>query len=693
MKNNTRNIGEDSLLSQGQTPSRKQLQTLLLFLCTVLSLTGFGLAPVATAKTLSVDETMLMFVGEPLAVVTAASRHPESPASAPAIVNIVDQKQIAERGYQTLAELLADQPGFFMDPGPEGTVPYLRGIPDGLLILYDGVPMTMEVAKTLHPLDRELSLNGIKRVEIIRGPGSVLWGPDAFAGIINVVPLSGRDISGGKISGMVGNDNLRDGSGALGLAGKKWDFFVSLTDSKETYYDDDFQKQLLTTDSELLTVNDHVSPSHYLEATANAHLGDWLTLSGRFSDFKRRYTLHDRGSMSWPGERETPVSFIKTTISQAIGSGHLSLTGYYQKVRFEETDVDLGREQKNNIYHGELMWDQRLGKNGLLTLGASLRENRVTGALVSGGFLPDFLKPENDIFVPTIEQADYNTHLWSTYAQYRHYLGSLDFWLGVRLDDHSRYQQTFSYSLGANWMINDHWRLKAVGGTAYRSPYPGQIYGDDSNDPEQITTTSLQLAWSGEHGTRTALTMFYNHLVDHVQNDPYGGLSSPSRQNLAGAELETAIRLTPTLKLTANAGIHQQWGEEIDYRILKATFIRPDGTFVHIYESWDQPFDDGPSWMLQAGTLWQLHPKATFNLGLNWAGHRRHSYDKDTDSKTYHQSPLLNLSLKVSDIVWPATTLTLRVRNLLDCSYYQAGRYGSVDGWPLAISAEFGWRF
>ena len=667
--------------------------SLLLLLCAWLAVASTLLPGTAAAKTPAVDETMLMFVGEPLNVVTAASRHPESPAAAPAIVKIVDHREISERGYQTLAELLADQPGFFMDPEPEGTVPYLRGIPDGLLILYDGVPLTMEVAKTQHPLDRELSLSNIKRVEIIRGPGSVLWGADAFAGIINVVPLNGRDISGGTIAGRVGNDDLMGGYGAMGTAGKKWDLFVSLTDSQETYHDDEFQQYRAISDSDFTTVNDHLSSSHYLEATANAHVGDWLALSGRFSDFKRRYTLHDRGSMSWQGERETPVSFIKATVSQAIGSGHVSLNGYYQKVRFEETDVDLGREQKNSIYHGELMWDQRLGKNGLVTLGASLRENRVTGALVSGGFLPEFLKPENDIFIPTSEQADYNTHLWSTYAQYRHHLGKLDLWLGARLDDHSRYRQTFSYSLGANWMINDNWRLKAVGGTAYRSPYPGQIYGHESDDPEQITTTSLQLTWNGKHETHTALTLFYNHLADHVQNDPYGGLSSPSKQNLAGAELEAGIHLTPTLKFNASASVHQHWGEDIDYQILKATFIRPDGSLVHIYESWDQPFDDGPNWMLQIGTLWKPHPQAMLNSSLNWAGSRRHSYDKDTSSKTYHQPPLINLSLKVKDIFCPHTTLTLRVRNLFDQHYRQAGRYGSVEGWPFSVSTELGWQF
>jgi hypothetical protein len=45
------------------------------------------------------------------------------------------------------------------------------------------------------------------------------------------------------------------------------------------------------------------------------------------------------------------------------------------------------------------------------------------------------------------------------------------------------------------------------------------------------------------------------------------------------------------------------------------------------------------------------------------------------------------------DLLFPGSTLTLRARNLLDYHYHQAGRYGSVEGWPLSISAELNWQF
>jgi outer membrane receptor protein involved in Fe transport len=652
---------------------------------------------VAAALPAAANDTMLMFVGEPLAVVTAASRTPETPAAAPALVTVVTRRTIRDRGYETLAELLRDQAGFFMAPGPEGTVPFLRGIPDGILILYDGVPLTMEVDKTLHPLDRELSLNGVSRVEIIRGPGSVLWGPDAFAGIVNVVPLTGREFTGAAAAGQVGTDDLAYGHGAAGYAGDGWDMFVTASGGEERYHDDRLENRRSVTNPALSLPAETISPSHYRELAANARVGDWLKISARLSDFTRRYTLHDSGDFGWSGERETPVSFIQGAITRPVGSGHWTLSGYYQNVRYEITDVDLRREQENDIYQGEIMIDQRLGRTGLLTVGASLRENRVQGALISGGFLPDFLKPENEIFVPRLNQADYDTRLWSAYTQYRHRLGPVDCWFGLRFDDHDRYDAALSWSLGANWAASERLRLKVVGGTAYRSPYPAQLYDTAgmSADPEQITTASLQAAWNALDGSaETALTIYYNRLADHIADDPYGGLSAASKQHLAGLELESGLRPHPDLRLHAAGSIHRHWGDELDFSVRRGTYIRPDGTFEEIWEYWDQPFDDGPGWTLAVGATWEPDPRLTLHVDVTTAGYRRHRYTKDTVTETYHQPLLLDVSLRLRDFLpLPGAELTLRGRNILDRDYDQAGRYGAVEGPAAAVSAELGCRF
>ena len=142
------------------------------------------------------EDTMLMFVGEDLEVLAIASRRGESALQAPAIAQVITGKEIRERGYTTLSQALDNIPGFYMAQKEWGTLPFLRGISNSILFLHDTVPLGSDVSKSLHPLDNELSLYSVKRIETIRGPGSVLWGPDAFAGIVNVVPMSGKDLKG-----------------------------------------------------------------------------------------------------------------------------------------------------------------------------------------------------------------------------------------------------------------------------------------------------------------------------------------------------------------------------------------------------------------------------------------------------------------------------------------------------------------
>ena len=151
------------------------------------------------------DDTMLMFVGEDLEVLSIASRREESARQAPAVAGVVTRDMMGDRGMFTLSDVLAQTPGFYMAQKEWGTRPYLRGIPDSVLFLYDTVPLQSDMSKSVHPLDDELSLAPVKRVEIIRGPGSVLWGADAFAGIVNIVPMTGKDLNGVEIGAFYGD--------------------------------------------------------------------------------------------------------------------------------------------------------------------------------------------------------------------------------------------------------------------------------------------------------------------------------------------------------------------------------------------------------------------------------------------------------------------------------------------------------
>jgi iron complex outermembrane receptor protein len=146
-------------------------------------------------------------------VVTVASRSAENVRDAPSIVTLVTDKQIRERGYRKLSDLLQSIPGVYVSPAQEGrSVAWFRGVvsPDNnkFLLLVDGVPW-YDGVYTHAWIDEYLPLEIIKQVELIKGPGSAVYGTNAFAGVINVVTYRASDLHGGFVRGVVGNDGRR----------------------------------------------------------------------------------------------------------------------------------------------------------------------------------------------------------------------------------------------------------------------------------------------------------------------------------------------------------------------------------------------------------------------------------------------------------------------------------------------------
>lgn len=149
-----------------------------------------------------------------------ATRKKQHIDEAPSVVTTLTRQQLELKGIKTLHEALNLVPGF---------VPYLstngnrsvvvRGIMslDGVLVMYNGVPMNDAIDGSFSFYD--LPLNAVDRIEIIRGPGSALYGGYALAAVINVVTRDNMvknklmyNVAGGVVDGIEGKKasiNLR----------------------------------------------------------------------------------------------------------------------------------------------------------------------------------------------------------------------------------------------------------------------------------------------------------------------------------------------------------------------------------------------------------------------------------------------------------------------------------------------------
>lgn len=134
-------------------------------------------------------------------IVTVASRMAQTIDDAPAIVTVVTDRQIRERGYRTLADILRTLPGVYITVADESrSLAWVRGVasPDNnkILVLVDGEPWFDGVYG--HGwIDGYLPLDNVRQVEVIKGPGSTIYGTNAFAAVINVVTYTASDLGGG----------------------------------------------------------------------------------------------------------------------------------------------------------------------------------------------------------------------------------------------------------------------------------------------------------------------------------------------------------------------------------------------------------------------------------------------------------------------------------------------------------------
>ena len=633
-----------------------------------------------------VDDTMLMLVGETEPITTVADRHPEAAHTAPAMLSVVDRRQIDNNSWRTMAELLSDQPGFFMVGGGRGTVPYLRGMKNGVLFLYDGVPITTDVTKSYAALDSEMSLNAIERVEIVRGAGSVLWGADAFAGVVNIVPRRCPQDTSLAVNLLLGENRTQSGDFLWGQRLDNIDYSLFYSTTKQRFHDYSSTDDLHNGDD-----------STYKELVGNVNIGNWFHLSGRWSNFERHYTMNNaEDDLSWAGVKDAPFNYLKMAVNHEAGASHYSINAFVQQTDYQVLDAGIERRQRNRMYQAELLWDRRVFRRGLFTLGGSVRHNMVDGAMVRDGFLPDFLQPQQPLFTPTIEQEDFSNRLLSLFSQFRYRWGSSQLWAGVRFDDHNSYGSNVSYSVGFYRPLTRNLSVKLVYGTAYRTPYSVQVVNDQQLTPEVVKTVSAQCSWANENGTALALTLFYSRLSDLRYEDPYGGLSEPVNSKLYGGELTASVAITN--RLTLNGALSVTGGEtgdedDVEYSVLNYSYIRPDMSTVDVYDRWSEPFDTGPGWMFHTALTWKPSPIHRLTINARVGGSYRYSYEKGTVQGSWRQPLLVDGSYRYSGNLLPVGSLQLRCTNLFNRHYQQTDIFGPVSGKPFEATLLWNVKF
>lgn len=219
----------------------------VLIICVLLYTLPFYLL---ADETNEIEEDLLSVYGDE-DIISIATGYRKPLAKAPAVASVITAKDLLAMGVTDLDEALETVPGVHVarDPLVYNPIYTFRGIyadfNPQVLMLINGIPITNLFYGNRNLIWGGMPVEAISRIEVIRGPGSAIYGADAFAGVINIITKQGSEIDGINAGARYGSFNTVHAWSQIGGENNGLQYAFSLeyenTDGQDSIIDADAQ--------------------------------------------------------------------------------------------------------------------------------------------------------------------------------------------------------------------------------------------------------------------------------------------------------------------------------------------------------------------------------------------------------------------------------------------------------------------
>ena len=499
-------------------------------------------SPQKDLSQLSLEELMNIKVD----VVYGASKFQQKVTEAPSSITIITADEIQKYGYRTLYDLLQSVPGFYGSYDRNYSYVGMEGISrptdynTHLLILIDGHRVNDQIFNGAYVgTEAILDVDLIQRVEIIRGPGSSLYGTNAFLGVINIITKRGRDLKGAEVSADAGNLQTYRGRATYG---QQYASGLELLLSG-TYYDSKGNRQLFFPEFNSPATNNGVAQ----EVDADQFHSTFLSASYRDFALRTGYDSREKhvptgsyGTVFDDPSTETTDSraYVDLQYLRTIGHGwELNARAFYDWYWYNGIFLyDYSGEgippftanhdgQRGNWWGFDFSVSKRAGERHHLTLGTEETFNAVQ-------VLENFDQtPYFSYLSDRRSSTQSSVYLQDEIAIRKNLLLSA----GVRYDWYSTFGGTLNPRLGLIYSPQENTDIKVLYGRAFRAPDDYELhYSDPSGGfepssnlhPETIQTAEVVFErYFWQHASLSA-SGFYNWMNDLISQstDPANGL-------------------------------------------------------------------------------------------------------------------------------------------------------------------------
>jgi outer membrane receptor for ferrienterochelin and colicins len=493
------------------------------------ALSSSGYAPPGAARELQIDELLQMYIVDLSKVnVAVASRREESISVAPSVINVISAREIKQFGAKNLQDILNRTTSLqgigshFYPNSISVRGQMLEHSNNDVLFLINGRPNrnswnggASERILLGFPVD------AIDHIEIIRGPGSVLYGTGAFSGVINIVTKStdsGKAIDVGVAAGSYDShgvdatftgddDGLQYTAGFRGYHSGGWTF--TATDENN--------------------VTESVKRGEQDKSAVVSGQAGPLSLNVLYTDVKLQGILG--GPPNWPAGDHTSNHLMCDIGYRRKTGGTWDLDNHLTFNRFDFSFLDTPPDIRNR------------GSQDLLA------ESTMTGKIVEN--LNALMGATYEWISGTISPTtEYSSSRYSLFGQTDYTpVKALKISAGLQWNKVAQTGGNFSPRLGIVKNFTLNWGSKLLYSEAFRSavaterflPVTEAVVGNPSLKPETIRTAEFQTFFTSE-SSFAALTYFHSNIRNVIDRVSIGGgkftFANVGRVNSHGVELE-----------------------------------------------------------------------------------------------------------------------------------------------------------
>jgi len=644
-------------------------ERLIIFIFVIFSLAGMASNNVLaeTKETLQVDELFEMNLEDLMNVdISVASKKAEPQYEAPGVVVVVPKEEIEIYGDRNLHQLLQRQPSIYTRGSymyPNNLASFRGDMPTHLdlhnLILFNGRPIRESGFGGLNfPVYMAFPLSGLNSVEMIRGPGSVLYGTNAFTGVINLktrIPVHNEL----TISGMGGSYGYYESNVTAGGRLGKLGYITSVQSEAQQGYSYRMTDGLGVFRSE----NDD-----------NRSFSGMMHLEyGRFTfdTFAVDLDTFHLGALPW-----WSLPYHQFGIRKIFANAGYRLPLHERASLEFNLTYNLHENQFANV-------TRTVGLNSSDLLSeVTLFADPIDNLNITIGYLQEYrnnYEPDNGYYqsIPT-----YHHRPQSVYAQADYKINkSVKVIAGTQWNETSQGYEDIVSRYGFIFSPFKNWGLKLLRGEAFRAPFALEtdlydipiLVGNTKLTPETITTYDTQIFYNGRK-ISAALTYFKNKIEDLVIRD---------------ASVSPASFM--------NGGVQRFEGLEFEAKHILSSHwhILGSAMYQNNKQSSDLNYSTVPDYMFKMGT------------GYKW------DYGNASIFYSYYAKPprfdtevvvnpepealgLLSLNIEIDPANWMEipkgrANIIFRVENLLDKDIYvpEFNRGGNPNSLPDGPGATF----